>query len=182
MVISTRVQLDTSPLDGFQAYLEGIQQIVATEAQASLDIMSPAALSELRDEPPRVKYPIQWTSERQRRAYFATNGFGAGIPYRRTGRLARGWTIALFDRGAGFTLDIRNNAKSAAFVYGSLAIDGSGVRYQQRFHRNTGWQEAYKTTNYWARVFTTTLRERLGERFAEYARLGTTRRGFTRTR
>ncbi len=32
-----------------------------------------------------VRYPIQWDSERQRRAFFATDGFGSGIPYRRTG-------------------------------------------------------------------------------------------------
>ena len=30
-------------------------------------------------------YPVTWDSERQRRAFFATNGFGNGIPYKRTG-------------------------------------------------------------------------------------------------
>jgi hypothetical protein len=30
-------------------------------------------------------YPVTWDSEKQRRAFFATNGFGHGIPYKRTG-------------------------------------------------------------------------------------------------
>lgn len=30
-------------------------------------------------------YPVTWDSARQRRAFFATNGFGHGIPYERTG-------------------------------------------------------------------------------------------------
>lgn len=31
-----------------------------------------------------ITYPVQWDSERQKRAYYATDGFGAGIPYQRT--------------------------------------------------------------------------------------------------
>jgi hypothetical protein len=38
----------------------------------------------ISEEGEPVRYPIQWDTERQRRAYFATNGFGAGIPYKRT--------------------------------------------------------------------------------------------------
>jgi hypothetical protein len=41
----------------------------------------------------RVRYPIWWESEKQRRAFFATNGFGKGIPYRRTGAYNAGFVI-----------------------------------------------------------------------------------------
>lgn len=41
----------------------------------------------------RIRYPIQWDSERQRRAFFASNGFGGGIPYHRTGGYGRAWQI-----------------------------------------------------------------------------------------
>ena len=37
--------------------------------------------------PPESDEPFVWSSEKQRRAYFATNGFGAGIPYNRTHNL-----------------------------------------------------------------------------------------------
>ncbi len=41
----------------------------------------------------RIRYPVNWDSLRQRAAYFASNGFGAGIPYHRTGRYQAGWMI-----------------------------------------------------------------------------------------
>lgn len=37
-------------------------------------------------------YPVTWDSEKQRRAFFATDGFGHGIPYNRTGDTV--WTIS----------------------------------------------------------------------------------------
>ena len=40
-------------------------------------------------EPPN--YPIIWDSERQRRAFFATDGFGGGIPHTRAGALPDSW-------------------------------------------------------------------------------------------
>lgn len=51
------------------------------------------ALDELRKPGASVTYPINWDSEKQRRAFFATNGFGKGIPYKRTGKLNRSWRI-----------------------------------------------------------------------------------------
>ena len=47
-------------------------------------------LDELRQYPGPVKRPFRWASERQRRAFFATNGFGHGIPYVRTNALKEG--------------------------------------------------------------------------------------------
>jgi hypothetical protein len=45
--------------------------------------------------PPRVEHgesnPYHWTSDKQRKAFFATDGFGGGIPYSRTQTLSRGW-------------------------------------------------------------------------------------------
>lgn len=31
-----------------------------------------------------IEYPVHWDSKKQRRAFFATDGFGAGIPTQRT--------------------------------------------------------------------------------------------------
>lgn len=38
----------------------------------------------LQEEGDPVRYPIDWDTEVQKRAYFATGGFGSGIPYQRT--------------------------------------------------------------------------------------------------
>ena len=35
--------------------------------------------------------PFVWTSDKQRKAYFASNGFGEGIPYQRKFRIRWGW-------------------------------------------------------------------------------------------
>ena len=44
-------------------------------------------------------YPIQWDSEKQRKAYFASGGFGRGIPYTRTNAHVAGWQIIKTDNG-----------------------------------------------------------------------------------
>ena len=46
-----------------------------------------------------INYPVKWDSEKQRRAYFATDGFGRGIPTKRTGAYIEGWNIVSTDRG-----------------------------------------------------------------------------------
>lgn len=44
-------------------------------------------------------YPIKWDSAKQRRAFFATDGFGRGIPTKRTGEYASGWKIESITNG-----------------------------------------------------------------------------------
>src|SRR5262245_21771646 len=75
---------------------------------------------ELTPYPGAVKRPIRWKSARQRRAYFASNGFGRGIPSRRTGRLQNAWEITyrpLTKDGVG-SITIANTAPEARFVIG----------------------------------------------------------------
>lgn len=86
-----------------------------------------------RRVPGPVKYPIQWTSEKQRKAFFATDGFGKGIPYRRTGQLPADWRVELAVHGGGASVSIVNRNPAAPFVYG---------RWKQQFHTNTGWPDA----------------------------------------
>lgn len=68
-------------------------------------------LAKLQQTPGAVKYPIRWTTERQRRAFFASKGFrkgrrtgklsllvqwvlpSRGIPTRRTGKLQKAWKV-----------------------------------------------------------------------------------------
>lgn len=38
-----------------------------------------------------ITYPVKWDSDKQRRAFFATDGFGGGIPSVRSGDYQRGW-------------------------------------------------------------------------------------------
>lgn len=86
-----------------------------------------------RAVPGPAKKPIQWTSEKQRKAFFATDGFGHGIPYKRTGRLPAAWRVETVSHANGITISVVNDSKAAPFVYG---------RWKQQFHTNTGWPDA----------------------------------------
>ena len=85
----------------------------------------------LKHSPPRRQHgennPYQWQSEKQRRAYFATNGFGKGIPYSRTNQLKSGWKLVDY----GVKAQVTNDVPYAGFV-----MDAD----QQRGHRADKWR------------------------------------------
>jgi hypothetical protein len=87
-------------------------------------------IEKLRVIPPKPNYPLRWKSEKQRRAFFATNGFGKGIPYRRTGELAEGWQTEFVATPAGGEWSVFNNVGYADYVQGLN---------QQPMHIDTGW-------------------------------------------
>lgn len=89
-------------------------------------------LRELGIEPPPPDYPLRWASEKQRRAFFATDGFGRGIGAERTHALSQGWKVDV-QGSAFFGLDIYNTKDYARFVQGDD---------QQPFHIDTGWPYA----------------------------------------
>jgi hypothetical protein len=70
-----------------------------------------------------------WTTPKQRVAFFASNGFGAGIPTTRTDNIANSWetVVDLNESTAGY----RNNNPASPFVLG---------HFQQGFHAITGWR------------------------------------------
>ncbi len=82
-------------------------------------------------DPGPVKYPIEWTSEKQRRAFFATDGFGSGIPTKRSNQLETSWVVVVGTQLRTNLITLRNPKSYAQFVY-------PGSR-QQRFHARTGW-------------------------------------------
>lgn len=83
--------------------------------------------------PGPAKKPIKWTSDKQRKAYFATDGFGHGIPYKRTGKLPEAWEVLTRASEHGLRISVVNDNPAAPFVYG---------RWKQQFHTNTGWPSA----------------------------------------
>jgi len=89
----------------------------------------------LKFYPPRVDHdksnPYQWQSEKQRRAFFATNGFGRGIPTKRTDTLKNAWTVTTQD--SNWTMvKIENKSGYAPFVQGD---------WQQRGHAADKWRK-----------------------------------------
>jgi hypothetical protein len=89
-------------------------------------------LQKLSVEPGKPDYPLRWASEKQRRAFFATDGFGRGIGADRTHELSQGWRADI-KGNAFFSLDIYNTQDYARFVVGDD---------KQPFHIDTGWMDA----------------------------------------
>lgn len=90
-------------------------------------------LNDLRREPGAAHYPIRWTSERQRRAFFASNGFGGGIPYIRTGALSAAWEVDFDSAEDGGVITVGNDSPAVRYVQGDDA---------QMMHLDTGWPQA----------------------------------------
>lgn len=74
----------------------------------------------------KITYPVQWDSEKQRRAFFATDGFGRGIPTVRTNRYIKSWKVK--KAKAGYTLS--NRSPAARYIGGRAK--GSG---QSKIHK-----------------------------------------------
>lgn len=66
--------------------------------------------------PSRVQHgegnPYHWSSDKQRRAFFATDGFGGGIPYTRKQTLRNGWKTL----GSGINQMVVNEVPYAQYV------------------------------------------------------------------
>ena len=91
------------------------------------------------EPPPSDGVAPLWTSDRQREAYFASNGFGAGIPYQRTNKLLQAWKAFITLNGAFASIGIENTAPAAKWVYGT----NTAILPQQFFHFVTGWEPIY---------------------------------------
>lgn len=104
---------------------ESVDQIVNADIEKQMN----AALKELQRPGKPIEYPVRWDSERQRRAFFATDGFGAGIPYKRTGRYGRSFKVVKTGKGAKRSYTLINTWAKAKYVGG----DAKAMR-QSRIH------------------------------------------------
>ena len=84
---------------------------------------------------------VQWDSERQRKAYFATDGFGQGIPYVRKGNYIRGWTVTQLANG--YSLSNKHPAGAIGGTINNLDTlkgpfegIGNAKSWRSRIHRN----------------------------------------------
>lgn len=121
-----------------QSNLNAFPQQIADITQEVVDKAEPDVLQLLTFTPPTPRYPygkFPWQTEKQRRAYFATNGFGNGIPYRRKGNANKGWRLFGVARPNGATVIVQNEWDKYKYVGGTFMSDSP----QQRFHDATGW-------------------------------------------
>jgi hypothetical protein len=115
--------------------------------------------------PGPVRYPIQWTSERQRRYVMAKLRRERNLPYRRTHALVRGWKVPKYIDKRGGLLTVTHPWKKVGYVVG----DPQRPAMQQRFHAITGWptaREMEALIGFWQ----TEARQELQQEFDETVR------------
>lgn len=84
----------------------------------------------LKVKPGKPKYPIKWTSPRQRRFVMAKLRREGNLPYKRTDAMINAWDVSFTATIDGGSLTLFNPSESAEFVVGDE---------QQGFHAETGW-------------------------------------------
>ena len=92
----------------------------------------------LAQNPPPFTGKRDWQSERQRRAYFATNGFGKGIPYQRQGAHLDAYDLGFQVTRGTISITLINRWDKSRFVVGGLRLTDPIT--QQRMHIQGGWQ------------------------------------------
>lgn len=140
-MIKVKGDFTPEPFNAIRAEIDDFEETTAKVGKRVIDATEQTLLASLQVEPGPVKHPVEWTSPRQMRAYYATNGFGRGIPTGRSGRLSQRWQVKSAIQSGRFTITVINDAPGAQFVYGSLNMRSlaEAMRPQQQFHRNTGW-------------------------------------------
>ncbi len=131
-----RRQLEETP-QAVDVFLSGTMRGYLEDEKAAKLGKVPGAVSRpiiwtpafTQDKAANVRLPGIAYYSKQKAAYFATDGFGGGIPSQRTGAIADSWEVVvnLEESRIGF-----DNLHPAA-----LHVIG---RRRQRFHENTGWQ------------------------------------------
>ncbi len=113
--------------DLFQRKVPSAARRVSRFAQPLLEASAPPPPTDCY---PGFPYPLRWKSRRQQRAFFATDGFGRGIPTERTGALLDSYAVQTNLTDEGGVFEVVNTAPHAPFVIGDD---------QQPFHEDIGW-------------------------------------------
>lgn len=176
-MIRLTIKAKTDLIGGVIDSVEGFEDFAYAVFLETFDEIKPDMMDELQHEPGSPSYKIDWTSNKQMKAFFASDGFGRGIPTRRTGEIKNSWTAETTREGDLFYFTVDNKNPASKFLYGSLAKNrSSALRYQQRFHAKTGWPKATDIVKKYSAKF----KERYREKLHELAKTKFRERAFTR--
>ncbi len=133
---SVSVQVDNQNV--YQMLLtvdNGLSHAVIDEIQTQMD----GAQAEMQQEGAPSTSPVAWDSEKQRRAYFATDGFGAGIPYQRTGTYNASWQTEQRTYAGGGEVRLYTSYEPSIYITGDVL-----GAHQSRIHRGR-WHKFIET-------------------------------------
>lgn len=112
----------SAAIAAFNANIDRYPTLLTTAYKRATSRLLSRWLAALRVEPPSAQnfYPIHWKTAKQRRAFFATDGFGQGIPTQRTHELVNAWKGRVDSFENGGDLVVENRSPIAQFPYGTL--------------------------------------------------------------
>lgn len=157
MTIAIKVTVDIDILEAIEDAARMSPVLMQKAYNRALSRMRTRMLQDLKTKTGSTVYPIRWARSknpqdagkrantrygyysRQKAAYYATNGFGKGIPSPSTGALRAGWSIDLNpDVANGAVLEAVNKVPYAVFVQGV---------WMQNFHIDAGYADAQRVVS-----------------------------------
>ena len=111
----TRITITTNIKQASQT-VKGVNGMILRVNRLKLQSLGEKVVKRMRAIGKKITYPVKWDSPRQRRAFFASNGFGRGIPTKRTGAYIKGWRLVRAKQDAW---RIENNTKGANYIGGN---------------------------------------------------------------
>ena len=115
------VKLDSAQLAKIKIKLEKYPPFVIEQGLESVNTFLNDDSFQTSMYPPATPgAPFEWSSEKQRRAFFATDGFGRGIPTIRTFELARSGKFAVVKKFKSLYITYTNNTPYFKWVQGQF--------------------------------------------------------------
>jgi hypothetical protein len=134
MSIRVKLTIPTDVLQRLKDLPTRAQQQFRTELRTTVQpAVNENVQRELAVDPGPVVYKFKFSTDKSRRAFFASRGFGKGIPTQRTGSVQESWTVTVSSQLQTDLLSIRNLRPEAKYVY------GSATQRQVPGHARTGW-------------------------------------------
>lgn len=132
-MIRAEVRTDTDILDAIAETAQKSPVLMRTAFTRNVQRLASRYVKTLKAAPPKFRGKRRWASDRQRKAYFASDGFGAGIPYVRTNALVKGWKVVYEGKDPfNGVVTFENDSPVARYVQGDDA---------QPMHLDSRWPQ-----------------------------------------
>jgi hypothetical protein len=134
-----RIEIDAD------AFVNRLQKTIEKYFGDSVDVLNETAeyIRETMSRPGApITRPVKWDTQKQKRAFFASNGFGGGIPHVR--KMQDGyigsWKIVRADTRGKSRAFVSSDYKGAPYIGGTMR------GYQSRIHKGR-WNQLKKVVN-----------------------------------
>lgn len=110
--------IDLSGLERLQQAFQHLPEKLSTELFAAMDESLDLLHEPVSHPGMRPQYPIAWDTLKQRRAFFLSNGFGRGIPTKRTYAIVTSWKQEIKLSNNSIIGQLYNTHPAAGYVMG----------------------------------------------------------------